>query len=116
MKSFGHQRPVRDDNGAIIGSKHSPAKARTLDALGARFGADRKARLVVSLEAQDLIVVRPERTHRAVSIKAQDLYCYLLRSAANVATLAKARAAKERRAIRLAAQRQRRAELRLVRN
>jgi len=80
MKTFGHMRPVRDAaTGEITGSKVSPAKARTVKTLGAGYGPDADKRLVVSLEAQDLIVLRPEKTHRAVNITAKDLYAHLLR-------------------------------------
>lgn len=115
MKSFGHQRPVRNDDGEIVGSKLSPVKARTLEALGHNYGSDHDKRLIVSLDAADLITLRPERTARPVSITARDLYAHLLRLEAGRLTLAKAREAKARRASHLAAQRQARAERRLLR-
>ena len=113
IKSFNHTRPVRDDSGEIVGSQPSPVRARTQDGLPHNYGLDRDRRLIVSLEAGDLIRVKPERTSRALCITAVDLYAYLVRMQANCATLAKARAKKERKALRLAAQRQIRAEKRL---
>jgi hypothetical protein len=116
MKSFGHMRPIRNDDGQITGSKLSPVKARTLDTLGRAYGIDHDKRLVVSLEAQDIIALRPERTTRTLRIAAKDLYAHILRIEANAGQLAKARAKKEAKAIRLASQRQARAEARLLRN
>lgn len=116
MKSFGHTRPVRDPAGIITGSKPSPVKARTLANLGPSFGADRKHRLIVTLDAGDVVTLRPEKTARSVSITATDLYRHMLRCLANSATLAKARERKARKAQRLAALRQQRAETRLFRN
>jgi len=105
MRSFGHIRPD---------GKPSPPKARTVSNLGHSFGGDHKARLIVSLEAGDLIVLRPERTGRSVSITASDLYAYLLRCKANLAHLEKARERKEKKALRLARLRQQRAERNLL--
>lgn len=87
MKTFGHKRPRRDESGAIIEHKESPAAAVTVGALDGTFGADRGKRLVVSLESQDLIVVRIARTSRRLSIKASDLWFYLLRCKANLESL-----------------------------
>lgn len=115
MKTFGHMRPVRDKDGQIIDSKPSPVKVRTLDGLSGNFGSDRNKRLVFTMKAGDLIEIRPERTARAVNIKAQDLYGYCLRCAANLETLAKARERKAKKAQRLANLRQERAEKRLTR-
>lgn len=79
MRPFGHTRPVRDGDGAVIGAVPSPVQARTLDGLSPVYGPDRRKRLVVALEAGDVITIRPERTRRKVSILAVDLYAYLLR-------------------------------------
>lgn len=115
MKSFGHIRYDRDENGVIVGQKYSPARAKTVGGLPDNFGADKKRRLVVSLDSGDLITIRPEKTMRPVQIEAKDLYFYLLKCQANLATLEKAR---ERKAAKIL-QRQRRrdaaAEKRLTR-
>jgi len=113
MKTFGHKRPVRDSAGAIIDMKESPACAVTRDTLGHGFGPDSDKRLVVTLALGDLITCRPARTKRVLSIKASDLWHYLNRCAANLRTLELARERKARKATRLAAQRQQRAEKRL---
>lgn len=115
MKTFGHMRPVRDKSGNITGSKSSPVKARTVEPLGRKYGPDHDKRLVISLEAKDVIVLRPERTRRAESILATDLYAYLVRLRAQRGTLEKARAAKDRKSTRLARLRQERAEKKLLR-
>lgn len=81
--------------------------------LGHSFGSDWKRRLVVTLAAGDIVSFRPHGTRREVSASAADLFRYVIRCEANKALLEKARAKKERRALRLAAERQKRAEKRL---
>jgi hypothetical protein len=85
--------------------------------LGKHHGTDRDRLLAVGLVSGDLISVRPAGTRRVpLTILASDLYDLLVRREANkVANLVKARAKKEARSIRLARQRQERAEKRLVR-
>jgi hypothetical protein len=114
MRIFGHQRAVRNDAGEIIGSQPSPVRAKTQEILDSGYGPDNDKRLVVSLEACDLICIRPERTSRIVRIGAKDLYAQLLRAEANKAAINQALAKRAKRQERLAAQRQRRAEKRLV--
>jgi hypothetical protein len=114
MRKFGHVRIDRDETGAAVGQKLSPARAKTVGTLGRNYGPDRDRRLVVSLDAGDVVSVRPERTARALTITAQDLYAYLLRCQANRAVLEKARTSKARKAQRLASLRQKRAERRLI--
>lgn len=94
MRRFGHIRYDRDDQGEVIASKASPARAKTVDGLPHNYGTDKGRRLIVSLDAQDLITVRPEKTTRPLQIKAQDLYGHLLRCQANLRTLEKARQSK----------------------
>lgn len=113
MRSFGHLRPVRDDNGQVNGSKPSPPRAITIKALGGAFGCDSDKRLIVTLDTEDLITLRPERTQRPVSIAAADVYRFALMCKANLAHLERARAKKAAKAQRLANQRQARAEKRL---
>jgi hypothetical protein len=113
VKNFGHKRPVRDEAGKIVDFKSSPAQAITLEALGGAFGPDRKHRLIVTLAEGDLIILRPARTTRPISVAAKDVYRFALLCRANLANLEKARAAKARKAERLAAARVARAERRL---
>jgi hypothetical protein len=104
MRNFGHQRR----NG-----KPSPARAVTLEGLPWNFGPDRNRRMIVTLDAGDLITLRPAGTRRAVSVPVVEVYHWVLRSVANRANLEKARERKARKAERLARQRQARAEKRL---
>lgn len=113
MKTFGHKRPRRDSAGNVIELKDSPAQAVTVSTLDSRFGCDRGKRLVVSLQAGDLIALRIARSSRSVSITAADLYFHCLKCQANLKTLQKARARKEAKAVRLAQLRQERAEKKL---
>lgn len=110
MKEFGHQRPVRNEAGEVIESRSSPAKAVTRDELDGSFGVDRGRKLIVSLEAGDVIVLRAARTKRAYTIKASDVYRWAIKCAANRATLEKARSKKVQRANRLESQRIARAD------
>jgi hypothetical protein len=102
VKEFGHKRPVRDGAGQIAGMVDCPAQARTKDMCGSRFGPDSERRLVVSLEAGDLVCVRPERTKREYKVVAKDLFFWLLRAEANRLNLERARDVKSRKAERLA--------------
>ena len=113
MKSFGHTRPVRNPAGEIIETKPSPARAVTRDSLDGSFGADRGRKLIVSLEAGDIIAIRPARTQRTFQAKAADVFRWLIQCRANVARLEKARAAKERKAERRASERVTRADRKL---
>lgn len=94
MRNFGHQRPVRDEAGAILEYRPSPAQAITVKTLGGAFGSDHKHRLIVTLDAGDLITLRPERTARPISIAARDVYRLALMNLANLYRLEKARATK----------------------
>lgn len=114
MRTFGHQRAVRDEDGEIIGSKPSPVRARTIETLGAAYGPDRNRRLIVTLAACDVITIRPEKTTRGVDITAKDLYAYAQRTQAFKDYAHKAIAKKQKKAERLARERQKRAEKRLV--
>ena len=113
MKEFGHKRPRRDPSGEIVGTMESPATAITRETLGGAFLADRNRKLIVSLEAGDLICFRPAGTRRIYKRVAKDVYAWILRCEANYAILANAREKKIKRAERLAQQRQQRAEQRL---
>lgn len=114
MKTFGWNRPVRDPKGEVIGSNPSPVKVRTLEGLPHNYGPDKNKRLILTMHPGDLIGIRPERTGREVSISAVDVYSYVLRIQANRNHLEKARITKDKKASRLAALRQIRAEKRLT--
>jgi len=85
----------------------------TRGTLNFRYGPDRDKHLVISLRDGDLITLKPLRTSRPETISAFDLYNYLLRCRANREVLERAREKKARKAERLAAMRQKRAEKRL---
>lgn len=91
MRTFGHQRPIRDGEGNITGQKESPVKAVTIGVLGGMFGADKKRRLVVTLGAGDVIKLKPHGTRREVSLPAVNVYHYALMCIANGERMAKLR-------------------------
>ena len=114
MRSFGQTRPVRDAKGAITSHKPSPVRAVTRAGLGHSYGSkERGRRLVVSLEAGDVIRFRQHGTKRSVTATAFDVYAWILRSQAMNANMAKLRERKGRLAQRRANQRQERAERKL---
>ncbi len=90
-----------------------PCRRLTRGALDGSYGSDRGRRLVASFVPGDLIEVRPQGTRRAEVISIYDVFRYALRMRANREHLTKARISKEKKALRLAAQRQIRAEKRL---
>lgn len=116
MKTFTHQRPIRDDLGIITGYRPAPAFRVTDAPLGGSFCKDRARRLVVGLEAGDVISFRPEGTRQRITAPAAELYRAALQWIANRATLERARERKTA----LAARRLRRnllaAERRLTRS
>lgn len=83
MRQFGHRRPKRNAAGDIIGDQYSPVCAVTREPLGGAFGPDKKCRLHASLQAGDLIVLRPVGTRRPVWAEAKDVYRWLLTCQAN---------------------------------
>jgi len=83
------------------------------ETLDGSFGCDRGRKVVVKLLRHDLIEMRPYGTYRPVRGKVIDIYRYLVRRTANAEILEKARLKKQLRSIRLARERQRRAERRL---
>lgn len=113
MKEFGHKRPVRNAAGEIERLIDCPARAVTHEVCGGQFGSDSERKLIVSLEAGDLVCVRPQRTKRVYRVSAKDLFHWLLRSEANRVNLEKARDRKAKKAERLARARQERAEKKL---
>ena len=113
MREFGHKRPVRGPEGEIVDMIESPVAALTREALGGQFGSDKRRKLIVTLEAGDLIVIRPQGTRRAEKMSAVDVYRYMIRCKANLISLTKARERKERKSVRLAAARIARADKRI---
>lgn len=81
--------------------------------LDGSFGPDRNKRIVVTIHPGGLLTLRPERTRRAETVALIDVYRFAIRSRVNRTHLEKARERKEKKAIRLAAQRQARAERKL---
>ena len=87
--------------------------------LDSSFGPDRHRRIVVALvpgngrDTEDSLMLKPFGTRRWERGNVADVYRWLIRSRANVTVLEKARAKKAKKQIRLAAQRQMRAEKRL---
>lgn len=96
MKTFGHKRPVRDAAGLMVAEIEAPARAVTREELDGSFGSDRGRKLVVSLDAGDLVSIRPHGTRRTIQVRAVDLFRFALRCAASRVTLEKARVRKER--------------------
>ena len=45
MRTFGHQRPVRDDQKHVVEMTDSPVSAITRDELGGQFGRDKRRRV-----------------------------------------------------------------------
>lgn len=82
--------------------------------LDGSFGPDRGKKIVLTILPNGMLELRPEKTRRAEQVHMLDVYRFALRCRVNRGQLEKARAKKEARAIRLAAQRQQRAEKRLV--
>ena len=99
----------------------SKVKRLTRGSLDGSFGPDRNKRLVLTYipgdgdKVADLLELKPIRTRRPERIAVLDVYRYALRCRVNLELLTKARAAKERKAARLASERIKRAEKRLTR-
>jgi hypothetical protein len=104
----------------------SPVKHVSIVPLDGSFGPDRERRIVVAFvpgkksareeaDVPDTLELRPLGTRRIERLAVIDVYRYALRCRVGRALLEKARIAKSRRALRLAAQRLERAEKRLIR-
>lgn len=93
-----------------------PVVRRSQSTLDGSFGPDRGRAIVVKLVPgdgkliDDLIELRPERTRRIERIAVIDVYRFAVRCRAQREALEKARAAKEKKAERLARERLDRAE------
>lgn len=95
-----------------------PVIRRTTGKLDGSFGPDRNKAIVVRIapgtdSVPDVLELRPERTRRVERVAIVDVYRFAIRCRIGRDQLEKARAKKERKAIRLAQQRQQRAERRL---
>jgi hypothetical protein len=73
MRTFGHQRPLRDGQGTIVEFIPSPVCAITRNELGGQFGRDRKRRVIFTLEAADVVAMRPAGTTRTLRVEARDM-------------------------------------------
>lgn len=98
----------------------SPVRRVTIKPLDGAFGPDNGRRIVVAFipgtaTVPDLLELRPLGTRRPERLAVLDVYRYAVRVRAGRELLEKARQAKARRAVRLAAARQERAERRLRR-
>ena len=82
MRTFGHQRPVRDGQGTIVRTIPSPVCAITHNELGGQFGRDRNRRVIFTLEAADVVAMRPAGTTRTLRVEARDMYRWALQAAA----------------------------------
>lgn len=74
MRTFGHNRPIRDKQGDITGQKEAPVKAITIDPLGGSFGADKERKLIVILAAGDVIKFKLQGSPRFITVLAKDAY------------------------------------------
>ena len=82
MRTFGHQRPVRDDQKRIVEMIPSPVSAITRDELGGMFGRDKRRRVIFTLEKNDLVAMRPAGTTRTLRVPAREVYRWALQCAA----------------------------------
>ena len=82
MRTFGHQRPVRDDQKHVVEMADSPVSAITRDELGGQFGRDKRRRVIFTLERNDLVAMRPAGTTRTLRVQARDVYRWALQCAA----------------------------------
>lgn len=99
--------------------KEKPIRRLTTQVLSSQYGVDTDKPLVVELlcmAGKDFLAIRPlcSRNRREL-ISVFDVYAFAIRCRVNLQTLEVARAKKARKAERLAAERQRRAEKRLLR-
>ena len=82
MRQFGHQRPVRDGTGHILKMVDSPVSAVTRDELGGSFGKDKHKKVIFTMGAGDVILMRPVGTSRTIRVEAKTVYRYALQCAA----------------------------------
>jgi hypothetical protein len=102
----------------ILTPMTQPIYLRTNAQLNGTFGPDRNKAIIVKIvpgteTVPDVLELRPERSRRVERIAIIDVYRFAIRSRVNREHLELARVRKEKKAIRLAAQRQQRAERKL---
>lgn len=114
MKTFNHTRPMRDAEGNEVSRRAAPVWRMTVGELGGTFLRDKRRRLVVGLEAGDVISFRPEGTRQRVTVEAHRLYAEVLRWRAGREQLERARERKAQLAARRESRRLAAAERRLV--
>jgi hypothetical protein len=71
-----------------------PVRRKTRGSLGHGHGPDTGRQLVVSLEAGDVITIRPLGTQRTETVSIHDIYHWSIRSRCQRAVLEKARSKK----------------------
>lgn len=94
MRKFDNKRLTKKDGIDVL--VPSPVRAVTVGELGGGFGSDKHRRLILSCEAGDVVVIRPQGTQRPLSMTAVDIYRSMLRNEANKVVLEKARLRKAR--------------------
>jgi hypothetical protein len=106
---------VRNERGELLEMRLAPVSRVTVSNLPHNHGTDKGKPLVVTLLDGDLIAFKPARASnvRTKTARAVDIYEWIIRSESINKTMAKLRDRKARKAIRLAALRQARAEKRL---
>lgn len=75
---------------------HKPVTRLSIGSLDGSFGRDRNRRLVATLDAGDILTLRPMGTRRAESVALMDIYRFAIRSRVNKELLEKARERKAR--------------------
>ena len=91
-----------------------PVYRATVGDLDGSFGKYRGRKLIVGLSVGDILLFRPKGTQQTETLSALDAYRFAIQCRVNAASRIKAKAKRERHAIRLAQIRQQRAEKRLV--
>lgn len=91
-----------------------PVYRATVGDLDGSFGKYRGRKLIVGLSVGDILLFRPKGTQQVETLSALDAYRFAIQCRVNSAARVKAKAKRERRDSRLAAERQKRAEKRLV--
>jgi hypothetical protein len=94
MRKFDNKRLTIKDGVEVL--VPSPVRAVTVGELGGAFGSDKHRKLILSCEAGDVVVIRPQGTQRPLSMTAVDIYRYMLRNEANKVVMEKARIRKQK--------------------
>jgi hypothetical protein len=76
-----------------------PVRRKTRGSLGYGYGSDTGKQLIVSLDAGDVITIRPSGTRRTEVVSIHDVYHWAIRSRCQRAVLEKARAKKAAKAL-----------------